>query len=357
MINQNKGTISLITIFSIGFLALAMVLTSSLGVLAELSKNRNTVLGDRSFYAAESSVREGIYQYIKYGFEGIDTFPMMINEIPESDIHFEISSSHKGWMYKDIEGKAQNKSNFRKVKNALLLSPSSAAFEYAIYSENEINFYGAAGLYLKGNMFSNNNINCNGNVVVEGNLSSHNLVSDECAVSDEETYAISSNSQYISYPEINIDYYREIATCTSTLSNLQKDCLKKNQETSGVIFVDDPDGSAVLTNAKLTGNLTVIGNLTLGANNVIRASDDYFALIVNGDLTTTGNTEIYGVVYVTGTTNFSVGKPSIYGSIISVGGAQTDIGGSVEIDYIPLSNMPKGFIMSGGPIISNWQEE
>lgn len=345
---ENRGIISLIVILGIGLFVLAITLTLTGQIVVEIIKGRNTISGDRSFYTAEAAVREGIYQYIRNGFEGIDNFPILVNDIPETAIFFEVSSSSLGWAYKEVEGNAQN-ANYRKVKNTLLLFPSALAFDYAIYSEGDLGIKGS--IDITGNVFSNGTTSCEGNAHnIDGDIFSSGSTDNDCNAS-----SISSGVAIIPPPTIDPFYYGSIADCTSTAANVGTDCL--SGPTAGVIFVDDPGNTVVLNGADLTGNLTIIGNLQLGGNSEIAASSsDPAAVVIEGNLTIGGNVEIHGLIYVTGSTTFAAGNPRIYGSIISVGGI-ADIVGNPTIEYVALSGPPGGFDTTEDPQIIGWQEE
>ncbi len=337
----------------IGLFALAVALTVTGQMVAEIVKGTNTISGDRSFHTAEAASREAIYQHINYGFEGTDNFSVPVNEIQETDISFEIAPSVLGWAYREIEGDARNIS-YRKVKNTLLLYPSALAFDHAIYSEGNLTIRG--NISIIGNVFSNDSVSCVGNAHnVDGNASAVGSIGNNC-----NTNSSSPGSESIPPPFIDPWYYDDpsIKTCESDAANVISDCL--SGPTTGVIFINDPGNTAVLNGIALTGTITVIGNLQLGGNSEITAlsdpESDPTAVVVHGNLSILGDTEIHGLIYVTGSTTFAGGSPEIYCSIISVGG-MGNVAGTPRIEHVPLLGSPGGFDTTIDPRIINWQEE
>lgn len=352
---NEKGIIGLVTIFVIGFLGLGMMLTISKITLSEIHKNRNETFGNQSFYTAETAVKEGIYQYVKNSSSS-GNFALPINNIPTGSITFLTNSSPHGWAYREVEGNANNSLTNRKIKNTILLSESWAAFDYAVYSDGELTIKGGAGNSITGNVFSNNNINCNGNPTINGDIFSADSISGCNGTS------VNPGAETIPPPDIDPYYYQPLAVCSSDADNVKNDCLNA-PPTFGVIFAEDnPSKQIKLQNIDLTGNLTVIDNLWISGNTVITASDsdpeiDYPAIVVQGNLKVTGDNVINGLIYVTGKTNFGSGNTTINGSIISKGGTETDIAGSVTINYNSLSGSPGGMNPPTDPKIISWSEQ
>jgi len=345
---DNRGVMSLMVILGIGLFVLAIALTLTGQIVVEIMRGRNTIAGDQSFFTAEAAAREGVYQRINYGFEGNDNFPLLLNNISTSSISFEIATSTLGWAYREAKGDAQN-ANYRKVKSTILLYRSAPAFEYAIYSEDDLVIKGSINII--GDVFSNGTTTCKGNAHnIDGDLFSAGLTGNNCNAS-----STGSGLEIIPPPTIDPYYYGSIATCTSTAANVATDCLAGAP--SGVIFVDDPSSTTTLNTINLTGNLTIIGDLNLGGNSVITAfSDEPAAVVVDGNLKIAGNVRIYGLVYVTGSTNFAGGNVEIYGSLISARGV-SDIKGNPRIEYVALTGRPGGFTEVEDPRIVRWKEE
>jgi len=353
--NKEKGIMTLAFLMIAGLFLLGLALIITTGTVVGLKKNVNTKSGNQSFYTAEAAAREGVYQYAKNDKES-GNFSLLTNEIPPSSISFSVLPSPRGWAYKEVWGDAENNITHRKVNNTLLLFPGGQAFDYAVYSENNLTIKGSANII--GNIFSNNLISCIGNnVSIEGGAYSDGPIDDNC---DDNVESINESANFIPAPDIDPFYYGDpsyggIADCTSTAADVKNDCL--SGPTTGVVFVDDPGEQATLNNINLTGNLTIIGDLNIGGGSVINASNDYAAIVVDGNLKVTGNNTINGLVYVSGNTTFGSGNTTINGSLISKGGTETNIAGNVTIDYQSLSGPPGGIDPSGTPEIINWNEE
>ena len=346
--NKNKGIVSLIVVYGVGLFALATALTLTTGILTELIKDRNSMAGDRSFYTAESTLKEGVYQYINSG-SVTGNLPTSINNIDTNLTSYSINSSPRGWAYREVEGSAENNLTNRKVNSTLLLFPSGATFDYAVYSENDLTIKGSTTII--GNIFSNGTVSCNGGPDIQGDAFSSGSI-DHC---DGNADSVNEGAAIIPPPDIDPNYYGGMADCTSDSTHVKNDCL--SGPTTGVIFADDPGNETNLQNINLTGNLTVIGDLSLSGGAVINASGDYAAIVVEGDLKVTGNNTITGLVYVTGNTTFGHGNTTITGSLVSIGGTETDIGGNVTIDYVALSGPPGGTDTTPDPKIISWGEE
>ena len=345
---REGGIMSLAVVFVIGFLGLGMMTTISTIALSEINKNINTKSGNQTFYTAEAAAREGIYQYLSYDATS-GNFVVPINNIATDSITFLTSTSSRGWAYREVEGNAENNLTNRTVKSTLLLFPSAAAFNHAIYSENDLSITGSVDI--SGNVFSNGTTTCAGSSNIDGE--SYSVGVDNCG-----THASHSEGDVDIIPPPVIDpySYSDIANCTSTLADVGNDCL--SGPTAGVVFVDDPlapPPTEVLNGIDLVGNLTIIGNIKITGGEIV-SSNDYPALIVNGDLTLGGGVEITGIVYVSGNTAFSAGTTKITGSLISIEGV-VDLGGNVTIDYDMPSAPPGGFATSGVPKIVSWQEQ
>jgi cytoskeletal protein CcmA (bactofilin family) len=353
-----KGIISLVTVFVVGLLGLGIMITLSTMGFLEINKNINTKSGSQTFYTAEAAAREGIYQYLKDESVVSGSLTSPLNSIPESDISFAVYSSPRGWAYREIEGRAENTLTNRIVKSTLLLFPSGAVFDYAIYSEYNLNIKGSVDIV--GDIFSGGIISCSGNKVhIEGNAYSvGDDVNNTCEDNASSTY---ENTDIISPPDINPDYYRDIALvsgCASTPDNVKNDCL--SVPTTSVVFVKDPINPAKETKLQgidLAGNLTVVGNLWISGNSSITATNDYAVIVVKGNLKITGDNIINGIVYVSGTTTFGAGNTTLNGSLISKGGTATDLNGNVTINYDAPLAPPGGIDDSGAPKIVSWSEE
>jgi len=307
---KDKGIISLVAILTIGLFALSAVTISLMGALKELTKNRNNVMGERSFYTAEAAAREGVYQYKKHSasssYSGGNA--ILLNDSSTA----QITVNSLPWPYGEVIGFAindmPNGTTTRKVIFTTTVFPEGEAFDYALYGgANNIDLRGSEGLDIKGNIFSNGTIECSGNPNTEGDFFSPNTTDNDC--SGDKFIA-----DYISPPVINPDDFIAEATFASTslaVVNYLNENYDLNNPIIGIIFADDTS-EMTLKKANLKGALVVNGNLSLGG----------------GDVT------IDGIVYVAGKTTFKGGggKINIKGSLISLGGIEK-LAGSVTIEY------------------------
>lgn len=355
MKNKNeKGIISLITILVIGLFGLGLVLILASVSLVSLNKNFDRKFGERTFYTAETAVREAVRKYqTSNGTITSGSLSTVLNEIESGNTNYTIEPSHLGWQYKKVTATVMNevvsaKSFFRKIEATFILNPSFASFDYAIFSDGQLEIKGGAGNSITGNVFSNSNVNCSGNPTINGEIFSASSIAGCDATS-------TSGAEIIPPPTVDISFYQSIADCSSDANHVKDDCFGSSP-TSGVIFVNDPTKETKLQNVELSGNLTVRGDLEISGGTIISASNDYFAIIVDGDLKVTGNNTINGIIYVTGKTTFGAGNTVVNGTIISVGGTETDIAGSVTINYQQSFAPPPGIPDSLEPKIINWSE-
>lgn len=351
---QKKGIISLITVLVIGFLGLSLVLAVAFLALVGLGKNYDRKFGEKTFYSADTVLKEAVLQYQNSNGTIASGKLSSINNISEGNISFNIGPSSNGWQYRKIEATALNNSpNLRPFKRTLqgefILNPSYKAFEYAIFSDGKLEIKGTTGISITGDIFSNSEIDCKGNTTIGGEVFALN-VGSKCSGTK-----VNTNIATISPPSINISNYISFATCTSTASKVKNDCLN-DLPTNGIIFVDDPAKETKLQNIQLNGVLVIKGNLWLSGGNSITETNNHPAIIVEGNLKFTGNNTINGLIYVTGETTFGGGNVVINGSVLSVGGAETEIGGSVTINYQKPTNPPSGLNPELKPKLVSWFE-
>jgi len=379
-LKKDKGIASLIIVLVIGLFALALALTVTGQMVAEIVKGTNTISGDRSFHTAEAASREGAYQHIKNSLEGPHDFPVSINTIPESAISFEISDSSPDgpckefyWACKDIEGKSQHVS-YRNVKSTLLLDSSVSTFGYAVYVNGGLTFLGGAGVTIDGDVFASGDIDCKGNLTNTEGFYSQGDITGGCG--DEENRFEKQNK--IDPPTINLEEYYNIAEDEGTVFN-------DNSEFES--YVDDRDGKIdgimyIKTITDKNHTLSYLDSLkgTLIIEEIIDKESiringgkyeadsenyDQMAIIIkNGGLDLGGNVTIEGIIYVEGKIKFTGGgekdKVNIKGSIISTESIEEDttVGGSVNIEYVSLTGPPLGYIANPeNPKIVSWREE
>lgn len=113
---------------------------------------------------------------------------------------------------------------------------------------------------------------------------------------------------------------------------------------TGLIWIGD-DGAPSTTTTSITGG-------TIGSESNIAI------LIVNGDLSISGNVDFFGVIYVTGELRIT-GTPSVRGSVISENGPNAG-GGTLNLVYVPYgegSGTPNPFIPGTGAVIpGSWRD-
>jgi len=349
--NNDKGIMSLAVIFVIGFFGLGLVLTVATAALLGITKNYNTNSGNQTFYTAETAVREGIYQYLADNSYSTGNFSQTINNISTSSIPISVTSS---WPYVIITGEAENNITHREVGYILNVFPEGLAFDYAVYSENTLDLGGSVDV--EGNIFANGTTSISGSATIDGDAFSAATVTT--TGSGDVTGNESSFVDPIPPPQIDLEEYRSIATFEATSSPDAQGYLNGNTITGEIIFVDATTTETDIQTTNLTGSLAVKGDLRLRGGTVITATDNYAAVVVNGDLRITGNTTINGVVYVSGNTTFSGGNNFINGSLISVDGVDTELLGSVDIQF-STSTLLFGIstTTTSTPKITSWQEQ
>lgn len=331
---ENRGIISLVTVFAVGLFALGTSLTLATGALGELAKNRDTNSGDQSLYSAEANTREGAYQ-----FQNDPTYAggasLLLNDTTTSSI----TATSLGWPYAKVKGEAENPLTNRKVSHVITVYPEGLAFDHAVYAQDSLVFKGNLTV-ASGSVFANTGIDFDGasaeilgNAYSGGEIDEH----DEDSVGGETVAAVA----YIPAPQIDLEPYRDAAAATTPSSTLffsssdAKNYLN-GQTRDAVVFVDATTKTTISSSdTNLTGSLVTMGDLDL-LGGTYQVWPDYVAIIVEGDLKIAGGTTIYGIVYVKGSTSFGGGNNTITGSLISAGGASvTDLTGNATIYYDP----------------------
>jgi hypothetical protein len=323
---KEKGIISLVVIMSVGLFALGSVLAVSTGILGELIKNKNTVSGDQAFYTAEAGMKEGTYQYLNsLSYSGGTA--VLLNNAAGGDIVVATST----WPYIIAKGTAENIRSYRGVLHTITVFPEGFAFDHAVYAHNDLTLGGS--VEVNGSVFANDGIDFHGaNAAVNGNAYSPGDIEDHGNISG----LIVPGVDPIPLPHFDLEPYRQAAIVDGTLfsSSTEAETYLNNQTRNAVIFVDDVDKTKIQgTNTNLTGSLVTMGNLDL-TGGTFTASDNYLAIVVNGDLKIAGGATINGIVYVTGDTSFGGGNNVITGALICGGETiVTDITGNATINY------------------------
>ncbi len=111
------------------------------------------------------------------------------------------------------------------------------------------------------------------------------------------------------------------------------------------------DGDAALDEAS-GKRIWVEGDYSLGTD--IGTPEAPVVMVVNGSLDLTGNTVVWGVIYVTGDLNKGAGNVLVHGSMVVEG--DVDLGtGSFVVDYAPLDQLGEdGVLNAVGAISGGW---
>jgi len=356
---NQKGIIGLAMVFGIGFFALSTSLTLALGALGELSKDRNVISGDQSFYTADAAVREGTYQFINDAsstYAGGAAVPLNGSSTGT------IAVASLAWPYVDIRGQAGNTTSNRTSIYTLTVFPEGFAFDYAVYAQNDLTFGGS--IEVNGSVFANNGIDFNGaSAQINGDVFSPEAIEDSGNINGGMFTGVNP----IPPPGIDFSVYRDIAA-SSTPSMLfasagDAETYLNGETREAVIYVEDTVKTKVQgAGTQLTGSLVTAYDLDI-TGGTYSATGTYVAVAVDGDLKIAGGATINGIVYVTGVTSFGGGANTINGSLISAGGASADVTGNAVINFDPdiaanwqnLSGLDT--TSTSSPVIVEWREE
>lgn len=331
---NKRGIINLISVFGIGLFALGAALSLEIGALTELTKNKNAVSSDQVFYTAESNTTEGIYQYINEiettsnsTYTGSQTPP--INNTDSNGVTAESTV----WPYVKFRGTSVNEDTNRTVIHTVTVYPEGQAFNYGVYAKNDLVFGGS--VEVNGNIFANNGINFNGTrATINGDAFSPSTIFNSENISGNSYAGIDQ----IPPPTIDLVPYKNTAIISGTYFIIPEDAENylnnMTRENGSIIYVDSSEKTKIQgSNTSLTGSLVTMGSLDISGG-TYTASNNYAAIIVNGDLKIAGGATINGIVYVTGSTSFGSGNNTINGSLISAGGTSvTDVTGNATINY------------------------
>jgi len=308
---EEKGVISIIAVLSIGIFALGTSLVLAQGVLQQMTINRSNVSTYQAFYTAESGASEGVYKFktdSSYRDEN-ETFSGV------NGLTANISADHIVNGYATIISGSVNGNNHRNVKVTLRNFPDEEgfAFDYGLYTPQIIDFHG--------------------NVTINGPVFATNGTEGEESGSVDVSGPI-IEGQTAELPEIDAAPYIAESQPDTHFTNVvqAQEYIKDNPGINKVIFVDDTSLMKV-QNINLNGTLWTNGNLKLSSGGTITAGANHIALFVGGDLEITGGVTINGIVYVLGETTIGAGNVVINGSLISMGGAGIDVGGTFTVNY------------------------
>ena len=266
----------------------------------------------------------------------------------------------------ELRGSAKNNSTERNVINTITIFPEGLAFDYAVYAENQLSFSGGKNLNVYGSVFANDGIDFNGSATIHEDAYSPETIGNDGNIEGE----IHEGVDPIPAPSLDTSVYEIDALGDGTYFASTSDAqtyINGNNILNKVIYIaDDGDKASIGTSGTtVTGSIVKIGDMDLKGG-TYTASENYAAIVVEGNLKISGGTTIYGIVYVTGATTFGGGNNTIHGSLISAGGASdtdTEIAGSAEIYFDPdvYANWQNlaglNTESTEEPRIINWREE
>jgi hypothetical protein len=310
---EEKGVISIIAVLSIGIFALGTSLVLAQGVLQQMTINRSNVSTYQAFYTAESGAGEGIYNFKNdLSYRDRNDTLSGINGLSAN-----ISADHIVNGYANIISESTNGDNHRNVKVTLRNFPDDEgfAFDYGLYTPQVIDFHG--NVTINGPVFATNGTEGeeSGSVDVNGPIIKNQTA--DIPIIDDVSYIAESQPD---------TYFTNVVQA--------QEYIKDNPGINKVIFVDNTNLMKV-QNINLNGTLWTNGNLKLSSGGIITAGANHIALFVGGDLEITGGVTINGIVYVLGETTIGAGNVVINGSLISMGGAGIDVGGTFTVNYQP----------------------
>ncbi|MDO8558302.1 MAG: hypothetical protein Q7S09_03900 [bacterium] len=324
--NPERGVITLMAVLGVGLFALGAALTMATGVLSELATNQDTVAGDQVFYTGESNAGEGAYQYLSTSSYA-SVAPTLLNDTSTGSVVI----VPLAWPYVRARGHAGNGTTRRIVSRIITVFPEGQAFDYAVYSNEEMNFGGNATV--NGDVYATDEIDFTGaSAEVNGNAFSPG---------DVETDNVNGFSvtgvDVIEPPRIFIEPYRDMAIAAGThftSTPLARSFLNNNITHNIAVVVEDIPELKLQNSTSSTGSLVTLHDLEL-TGGTYTAAGGRPAIIVYGNLKIAGGTTINGIVYVEGSTTFGSGTNTINGSLISVGGASVDVTGNAVINFDP----------------------
>ncbi|MFA5830409.1 MAG: hypothetical protein WC878_01110 [Candidatus Paceibacterota bacterium] len=353
--NFQKGIVSLAAVLTIGVFALGLVFNAANGALGEIAKNRNGRLAERTFAAAESENREGVYQFLKSPAsypEGHHVLPAVsMNGADANEITLDVD-----WPYVEARGRSDNGKTEHKNLRRITVFPEGAAFDYALYSNGDMDITGNADV--TGNIAANENLSIEnaaasveGNLYVGENYDPHGNANVEGEVSLETVTPP---------PSIDTAPYRIEAETSGALFGTPAtlENYLKNRTRHAVVYGDFTN-PANIQNTNLTGTLITTGDVKLNGG-TFTASPDHAALIVGGNLDLAGGVVINGLVLVNGSEVSGTGNATINGSLLSTSGGPLNVTGSIVVNYVPYDWMELtglNTVSSEPPKLLNWVNE
>ena len=330
LINENKGVISIFVVLGIGLFALGSTFILAKGVLQQMTTNRNIRSTYQAFYTAESGASEGAYQFLHLASYAGGTLAVL------NSTSGDISVTPPSFGVAEIRGKSEKSGSHREVFYKVAKYPDGPAFSYGIYTPYKIELSGRVTVN-DGKVFAGEQVCCGGfkadgscdKPYPENNCS--NVTTGDIVKGEDASPPTIESQPYIDAAQANTPTSSYFPT-SSDIPNKYFKNLK-----TGVIFVDS-NLTISESSAKINGALWVHGDLNLSGG-TFTATDNYFAVIVEGNLKINGNTTINGIVYVKGGVEIGSGNVTINGSLICMGDTSLiNAGGNLTVNYQDLSN-------------------
>ena len=326
--NNQSGLIMVGIMLGIGMFALGVAVLVVSATTSSLVKNSNSRAGNISFITAESVLREGTYQFI-HDISGYTsgTFETINNTDGNS-----ISVQPTGTYEYRVLGMARNIKTQREIAYTVNTFPSAFVFDHAVYSQNTIDLSGST--HIQGSIFANDDINVNNSgEMVDGDVYS---ATDIYTSNDTNISGILYNNvSTILPPTIDINVY--YGTADLIFDETETPHISGTTEASPEIrYAEGLSNTTQFNNGTHYGTLIFEGDLNLTGGTFRSDSSDPLAIYVTGDLTLSGNPNIYGIIFVQGVTTIGNGNPEIFGSLISANGLNgVDLSGNLTIEYDP----------------------
>ena len=347
---QEKGIISIIAVLSIGIFIMGTSLVLAKGTLQRTVINRSNVSTYQAFYAAESAMNNGVYNFVNNPSyrDTTDT----LSDVNDLDANIIVGNLHNG--YATVIGNASNNKVYRKTIATLCNFPQETefVFDYGIYTPQIIDMNGS--VFVDANVFASEEFYCKGkidNTKCEGSITGE--------IIEYQSYDV---------PTFNQEVYYNLAVSTNTYfenAGNAKNYIEGSPASNVVVYVENSNRMLVgKNNTNFTGSLWVTGDLKI-TGGTYTAPEGFLAIMVEGDLEIAGNATINGIVYVKGTTEIGAGGATINGSLISIG--SVNILGNLTVNYEPnilniwqqLVGLEENDLYDTNfqPQISNWNEE
>lgn len=339
---KTEGIAGLIVVFTVGFFALAGALAILSAGFLGLVNNTNLVLGNQSFYTAESASTEGVYQRINAS-SYVGGTPSLINNTSAGSITVQDLPSFE----LAIKGVVLNTRSERRVTKVISLCPACQAFTYGLYSGRGLSYGGTAKV--NGDTYSNADLDIGGSSQVNGNAFAVGTVnvSGSAVVTGTEV----SNATSVPTPQADYAKFQSDATAagtyfvddppgkkSQTAEQKAQAYISSNLTKNAIVYIDTAASSVTITvSSPFIGTIiTPVDLVVKGAFNasVLSGPKYYPALVTKGSLKLNGNTTVNGVIYIQGDINTTGANNAITGSVIfsSIGSTLT-VNGTVTITY------------------------